>query len=775
MRLRSGLLALVLALGASGAALAGDGPSGPSTSKECAVCHVRWVPTYFSGGGGDYAARPDTDAVADEVMCFSCHDGSVRDSRVRILQGESHQVGEPPPPGFVLPEGFPLDADGNITCATCHTAHGVSKEQAAQGDTFFLRFSNRGAAMCAQCHSGHVGGPEQGNHPLQKAAATDGAETSSVDCQSCHTAHGGPASPLLQRTASDARLCMGCHEDRGNSGALGHAGGGHPVGVRPQTASVSTALLERGARTGPQGEVICLSCHKVHDGARYGSQLLVGDPQGGALCLQCHQDREALVGSSHDLGTSRPEARNAAGRTVGEAGTCSACHQAHGSARRVEAGVPRGTSLCLSCHGDDGLARIERLQGYTHPVGALRDDGQPVTCSSCHDPHRPVPEADDSDTPAVYLRQAREQVCLSCHEDQAQVTQTRHQLEGRSLRTRNANGLTALQSGPCLTCHEVHSPLADQRFSRLLAESGSDPIGRLCNSCHATGQLPERSTLSGHDHPTGVAPAAVGIDTDLPLAAQPGRRARDAVMTCATCHDPHVWSPVGIPDPPEARVDGDATTSFLRVDNSGGSALCTSCHVEARSIALSDHDLVRTAPDAENALGQSVADAGTCSACHIPHRSQREADLWARETERTGAGRAKVDELSSYCLSCHDDGGPAGNKVPEALHHPPVDIVDLRRGSSGQDFPVFDPDTGRRARAGRMDCPSCHQPHRWSAAAGDTGALQAQTEGDATTSFLRTTSDRLPCRDCHGTDSIFLYLGFHDPSARSGKVQLVRP
>lgn len=43
-------------------------------------------------------------------------------------------------------------------------------------------------------------------------------------------------------------------------------------------------------------------------------------------------------------------------------------------------------------------------------------------------------------------------------------------------------------------------------------------------------------------------------------------------------------------------------------------------------------------------------------------------------------------------------------------------------------------------------------------------------EGDLTSSFLRAKVESLPCKDCHGPDTLMKYLYFHDPKKRTKKI-----
>jgi hypothetical protein len=101
-------------------------PKNPKSAKACALCHYRWVDTFFiEGKGSDLVPYQSEKVVATSPMCLSCHDGSIMDSRSRINGDTGHKTDMPPPAAMKIPITFPLDEAGKIQCATCHTAHGV--------------------------------------------------------------------------------------------------------------------------------------------------------------------------------------------------------------------------------------------------------------------------------------------------------------------------------------------------------------------------------------------------------------------------------------------------------------------------------------------------------------------------------------------------------------------------------------------------------------------------------------------------------------------------
>ncbi len=129
-------------------------PKNPNSAKSCAICHYRWIDTFFiEGRGSDFADYTSEKVVATTEMCFSCHDGSVADSRARAYKTSQHKTNMPPPAGMKLPEVFPLDEQGNLQCATCHSAHGVPSGPDSS-ETIFMRTSNKNSSMCHMCHNG---------------------------------------------------------------------------------------------------------------------------------------------------------------------------------------------------------------------------------------------------------------------------------------------------------------------------------------------------------------------------------------------------------------------------------------------------------------------------------------------------------------------------------------------------------------------------------------------------------------------------------------------
>ncbi|MBI4600894.1 MAG: hypothetical protein HY721_02940 [Planctomycetes bacterium] len=223
------------------------------------------------------APAPEAETRRSGEDCGSCH----RD----VVPG-GHPVNVRPRDASV-PAGWPLDAYGRITCATCHAACARDGTMAgARGPEATLRGGRSGPAICRACHQGPPAGagPSPSHHATlvglahPAAGGGDGAiDGSSRRCLSCHDG--------LLAGAGDLAL------ERGPG--IGERRNSHPMGVpyppRPGRAAernyVPRALLDERIHL-PGGRVACVSCHSVYAGEE---GLLVMSNRLSALCLACHR------------------------------------------------------------------------------------------------------------------------------------------------------------------------------------------------------------------------------------------------------------------------------------------------------------------------------------------------------------------------------------------------------------------------------------------------------------------------------------------------------
>jgi predicted CXXCH cytochrome family protein len=792
------IAALVLHFKLSDAQMNVAPPKNPNSAKACAICHYRWIDTFFVEGRGsdlvDYTAEK---VVATPEMCFSCHDGSVADSRARAYQTAQHKTNVPPPAHMKIPDIFPLDEQGNMVCATCHTAHGVASGPNSK-ETIFMRTSNRNSAMCRMCHPEMADASKFHNHPLDtvkqaiprnliERGAFEGDKTNQLVCETCHAAHGAKYESFLIKSGRDSSLCLECHKDKNPLSPAGKKEPKHVINVKPVKAIIPEAFIKTGARTGKNGELICQTCHKVHENKTEQPSLLISKDKRSDFCLNCHPDKLPVAETRHNLQLSGPDEKNLQGRTVAQAGVCSACHLPHTAARQLSGTGNFTTLLCISCHSKGNIAAKASLTGAQHPLAVrsknksalplfnnfgLQDQNGVITCTTCHDPHRSAEKSaagqtkENNQTRQFFIRQPLPEICAECHRDKFYIANSKHDLSKTAPETRNILNQTPLQSGVCGGCHLVHNAQQTFLWARKRTTENESAVDSLCVDCHNDSGLASKKVIKDYSHPINLSPAEKGLATTLPLFEGNGKISPSGMLSCPTCHDPHRWAPSSEQtDKDHFEIEGTSQNSFLRLENSPEPKLCGNCHIAQAYVQKTDHDLVFAAPSALNMIGQTPLESGTCGVCHLVHNSRNKIKLWARDF----AGGGGITEM--MCTSCHSKNGTAGNKIPSIASHPEGKLItNVGRNTKGRDnyFPLFDKTTGQPETVGNLSCPSCHNGHQWSPGVPSAGS-GVKVEGSADNSFLRVQSRDLPCMDCHGPDGLFKYLYFHDPAKRTIK------
>lgn len=115
----------------SGALLLAAGPAlavemGPHARIACSDCHLK--------ASGGRTAKPWSLIADQEFTCLGCHDDPSMPHRI------NHPVFVVP--RIAIPADWPLDAQGRLTCSTCHSIH--------QTAPTLLRTA--GSWGCLDCH-----------------------------------------------------------------------------------------------------------------------------------------------------------------------------------------------------------------------------------------------------------------------------------------------------------------------------------------------------------------------------------------------------------------------------------------------------------------------------------------------------------------------------------------------------------------------------------------------------------------------------------------------
>lgn len=248
---------------------------------------------------------------------------------------------------------------------------------------------------------------------------------------------------------------------------------------------------------------------------------------------------------------------------------CAACHRGHGRSRSPMLPAPQ-VQVCLACHDTQARADQQVLAGkltpgarpvlldaalnqpFLHPTDPEAFSSQEgVTCTSCHSPHRGMPEGRSDGSPAG----RRYPSPKSAH-------RLEHELCGRCHSRPGGEGQGPAEVGNLLrpsnrSYHPVEAPSMGSSPSVVPALAGREIN---CTDCHGNSQPGGARGPHGSSQPfllrqgyatsDGVqeSPSAYALcytchrrEAVLESAVFPEHRLHieDERTSCATCHDPH--------------------------------------------------------------------------------------------------------------------------------------------------------------------------------------------------------------------------------------------
>ncbi len=613
----------------------------PDTAKKCAVCHFQWVNTFHDERiDGQLVARPDQEQVGRREMCISCHDGSITDSRRSMLHGYEHKIGEKPSSKVQIPEEFPLDENGLMQCATCHSPHSLpSNMEKPYG--LFLRAENRDSSICLFCHKDKSGGHLQGNHPLEVNIPADPDKITlnggkigtgnKIICETCHAAHGAPYEKHIilpvKDTASSSILCELCHSNNPPLKNKHPEQRSHTVNTVPSRTTLPDKFSsDEPICLGINKEIVCRTCHKPHNSPEP-KGLLIKNNNRDSLCTECHQQQNKISGTSHDLCITAPETKNIQGDRADTGGPCSVCHLAHSGkgpllwSRQYKNNSSSPDDLCLGCHSKGKCAVDKIPHDYSHKTGiALSSDMQNIklplydingsersdglmTCMTCHNIHDPAPLISIKDKKEIkhgnFLRlsiNTQSELCIHCHTAKSLIAGTDHDLSFSNSDYLKKHSLKYKQTSVCSACHSAHNAKTEKfLWSAPLgpteSESWTAPFKTknhlmisLCTGCHNPEGCSAEKTPVRALHPDGFTISENIINTDqinslqkqFPFFTPNGKKNNLGNIVCSTCHNPHQWDGDLNKKGNNEVLEGNVTNSFLRAGLPD--ILCASCH-----------------------------------------------------------------------------------------------------------------------------------------------------------------------------------------------------
>lgn len=726
-------------------------PQPQTQPPTCTACHLEWMPHFSAGAATDIAAVPksrtDEHYVASAKSCATCHDGSITDSRKKVWLEHGHNIGISPPAGMTVPKEMPL-VDGKLACRTCHSAHTHGGAGQTMKDAVFLRVSQHPDELCIRCHTDYKGDPGTGMHPtkgftqplhadLLAAGSRYSFQATSSGCLICHTGHGAKADRLLIPLASTDQMCASCHSSV-TQAAPAHS---HPLDAMLSSAQQSN-VTTMGARLSPDGQLQCLSCHKVHH-AKSTQSLLVRSPDGSAMCMECHADYQPVFGSSHDLAIHAPQEVNALGKTSETAGPCSACHAVHQPARAFIGEPADRSGKCVTCHQDGACAAQHTGSPFSHPIevgSAWRAElakfsgrrinqrdtnvalSNQLECADCHDPH--------AHASAHFLRTKPDTLCATCHAQQTTLVNGPHDFQSRP-ELRNGTSHSPAETGTCGFCHAVH----DAKGVALWNATPDAPTdaNSLCLNCHQVDSIAHAPAKLRH--PTGRVSTTGKALTVAPH--HPPQPADDLTveLSCANCHNPHAaWKP-------------DSTSMMRAEPGAPAHQVCVQCHAEAALIQMNPHGHLPSP--------LSNAQPSACASCHAVHeRPAVPGDvLWSMPLAS-----------EERCTTCHRTGGDA--QMPHYIAHLPLLATNIT--ASGEGFMPLVDANGRPGPTGMISCVTCHIPHGRPPGGGyDPYRVDHFSMLSGQKMMLRPYVTPNLCSSCHGFDGLRRFLYFHSAKSRT--------
>ncbi len=618
--------------------------AGQLSQKNCLLCHLEWAEA-------PGAALPKTSvkAVASSKMCYSCHNGVLMDSRLLIQHGGQHPSVDDAPKDKItlkhmqerkdkLPSLFPLTAEREMLCTSCHTPHNDADKHETlhlENRNSWLRVSTHNGDLCERCHESkqktarEADAKKRGlNHPLAvifaKAPAKDAPgyvkeeklaqglpdsltqlsasldQSNKLICQSCHQVHGGVSNELLTTTQENSELCVQCHASK-NSKDKKDA---HHLGIHPvhEKLEKPIKIADKEVTT-----VQCASCHKVHAGT-LGTPLLPKTQQhSDEICADCHKQQyaknrdDARHKGVHPVNFTLEEPIKFGDSEV-KAITCSTCHAVHGGSPDTAAlvnKVKNAEALCVDCHKRQHAQDVDAAKAKgIHPTKGKLEE--PVTinktkikelgCLSCHSVHH-----GEQDTPALVQADKNGELCEHCHAQKQAVVGSDHDLRITAKDSKNHYAQTPGEAGVCGSCHSMHQHEGKETTPKLHLDAvksvlqPADPQrdevifkeDALCLNCHQKQGVAKDKPILHFKHP--YKDLILRADKKvLPLLDQHEKVHEFGAIACITCHDPHRWQALQKQEIPtwsqnRENKEGTMLNSFLRQKDIKGT-FCVECH-----------------------------------------------------------------------------------------------------------------------------------------------------------------------------------------------------
>ena len=510
-------------------------------------------------------------------------------------------------------------------CTTCHkkkakvvdTNHDLTRKHRHLKNAKGLEIGKNGP--CSGCHSSHGG---FGKQLLVTSKTVENGDVW-MQCISCHNKNGIADKTHIGEFSHPVDVAIS------NLGI--DAWKGNWFFKKTEQRLTALPLFDSsGKRVYKKGKVQCPTCHDTHNASKQENKFLrIDQGNDSQLCTNCHVNKANIANSKHNVNlydkTKRAKLKHL---KKDSRGICIACHSSHqGKApnmlKLVDEGDTPSVSLisnsCKLCHTKDGAASETGTGEHSHPISvSMKDSEVPeilplynfsgkharkfetgrVDCATCHNPHQWNPTKSNSAESRNLKAKAhggnsflrlpaaeKSELCLVCHEDQAQVVGTDHDLRISAPNTKNITGLNPKQSGVCGQCHTAHNAQSAAGLWARKPGRAKDSQATLCRSCHNSSR-----EISHKDVPNGKHPDKAlvwsfprrkfpgGLKGDpLRVFTKEGKSTNVGLISCPSCHNPHQWNGKKPGKGIGRELEGNSMTSFLR-KTSIDRINCADCH-----------------------------------------------------------------------------------------------------------------------------------------------------------------------------------------------------
>jgi predicted CXXCH cytochrome family protein len=289
-------------------------------------------------------------------LCLECHNDS-RDNRV------NHRIGIVP--SMKVPDDLKLGSRGELTCVTCHMPH-LPPTDPRGARTYFLRRSMLKRELCLACHRS-----DRFDEPLTTARVITPPDNSIIKTLPVPLI-GTVSDPTVREVVvsiNDVPLRLSVSNGVFSTFLSLQEGVNH-VQIDVQNGRPVPLTLLHNPGLGQDityklfyshGIFKKSDCRACHDG-----------PQPQKLASS---DERVICGKCHD-----PVNRKRMVHGPVAVGSCSVCHDPHGSNNRYFL-IAQGDRLCLTCHSERQILTHFLDQVKRAPNASVEG------CTTCHLPH----------------------------------------------------------------------------------------------------------------------------------------------------------------------------------------------------------------------------------------------------------------------------------------------------------------------------------------------------------------------------------------------------